>query len=228
MTRSTVALFCAIQLVICLQVYWGVREYVNPAPRLREQVAQLKAEIDRKDLGLMVRDQNLENFKAHVAATLPPSFEKIAAKAKDYPVRNLASISRKGSREKLDDLIAETLFETGKNLFRQKEYIRASRLFEKVINNHGYASQVPEALFLLSEAQYQLGQVEASSATIGRMMDLFPESELTGFALLRLGRIFEERDRYDEAVQIYRTVLKGFPYRTVATQAERSLREMEP
>ena len=85
-----------------------------------------------------------------------------------------------------------------------------------------------EAHFLLAEGQYQLGQLDAASATIDRMVELFPESEVTGFALVRLGQIFEQRDRYDEAVQLYRTVLKSFPYRGVAAQAEHSLREMEP
>ena len=59
------------------------------------------------------------------------------------------------------------------------------------------------------------------------MIELFPTHELTGFAMVRLGRIFEAQKRAEEAVDIYKTVLRSFPQRDVASQAKASLKGIE-
>ena len=59
------------------------------------------------------------------------------------------------------------------------------------------------------------------------MLNLYPESELTGFALLRMGKIYEFQDRREDAIDLYQTILRSFPQRDVAGQASRSLRSVE-
>jgi TolA-binding protein len=228
MNRSHLAILTLILTVIYLQAFWAVKELTNPVPRLSQQISVLEDQLERQQLRTLVDQAQMENFRQEVAAALPPALKKVAEIGRDYPIRNLAAVTMKGSGVKLQNLAATTMFETGKVLFRKGDFERSNRLMEKLIDRYGYATQIIEAHFLLAEGQYQLGQLESSSTTIDRMMELFPESELTGFALLRLGQIFETRDRYDEAVQIYRTVLRSFPYQSVASQAERSLRDMEP
>jgi len=228
MTRSAVALFTLILMVAYLQTYWAVKELTNPTPVLQSKIDGLRDELARQQLRMLVDRHQMENFRQEVAAALPPALQKVAQVARDYPLRNLASLTMKTDNVKLQALAASSLYEAGRGLFRKGEYDRSNKLMEKLIDRYGYSTQAIEAHFLLAEGQYQLGELEAATATIEKMMELFPESEVTGFALLRLGQIFEQRDRYDEAVQIYRTVLRSFPYRSVASQAERSLRDMEP
>ena len=59
------------------------------------------------------------------------------------------------------------------------------------------------------------------------MVELIPHHELTGFALIRLGRIYEMQNRNEEAVDIYKTVLRSYPQRDVASQAKASLKGVE-
>jgi TolA-binding protein len=59
------------------------------------------------------------------------------------------------------------------------------------------------------------------------MVELFPQSELTGFALIRLGSIYQIQNRNEEAVDIYKTVMRSYPQRDVASQARASLRDLE-
>lgn len=228
MTRSALAIFSLVLTVMYLQTYWAVKELTNPAPLLSMKIHKLENALERQQVRRLVDRHQMENFRQEVAAALPPALKHVAEAAKDYPLRNLASVTMKGQSGKLDDLVATSLFETGKGLFRKGDFERSNRMMQKLIDQYSYSTQVVEAHFLLAEGQYKLGNIEAASATIDKMVELFPDSELTGFALLRLGQIFEQRDRYDEAVQLYRTVLRTFPYRSVATQAERSLRDMEP
>lgn len=228
MTRSSVAIFSLVLMVLYLQTFWAVKHLTNPTPLLSAKIERLKEQIDRQNLRAMVDQSQMESFRQEVAAALPPALKGVAEIGRDYPLRNLASVTMQGKNPKLQAFVAASLFETGRVLFRKGEYERANRIMEKMIDRYSYATQVVEAHFLLAEGQFQLGQLDAASTTIDRMVELFPESELTGFALVRLGQIFENRERYDEAVQLYRTVLKSFPYRSVASQAERSLRDMEP
>jgi TolA-binding protein len=45
--------------------------------------------------------------------------------------------------------------------------------------------------------------------------------------MVRLGRIYEIENRNEEAVDIYRTVLRSFPQKDVAAQAKSSLRGLD-
>lgn len=228
MTRSTVAILSLVLTVMYLQTFWAVKELTNPTPLLAMRIEKLKEELERRRIRELVDQNQMEKFRQEVAAALPPALKHVAETGKDYPLRNLASVTMQGNSAKLQGLVATSLFETGKSMFRKGDYDRSNRMMEKLIDKYSYATQVIEAHFLLAEGQYKLGRLDEASSTIDKMVELFPDSELTGFALLRLGQIFEQRDRYDEAVQLYRTVLRTFPYRSVATQAERSLRDMEP
>lgn len=228
MTRSTAAVFALMLTVLYLQTYWVVKDFTNPAPLLNLKLERLETDLEREKLRREIDLQQMENFRQEVAAALPPALKGITELGKDYPLRNLASVTMKSQSEKLKSLAASNLFETGKVLFRKGQYERSNRMMEKLIAEYSFSTQIVEAHFLLAEGKYKLGELEAATATIDKMLELFPESELTGFALIRLGEIYEQRERYDDAVQIYRTVLRSFPYRTVASQAERSLRDMEP
>ncbi len=59
------------------------------------------------------------------------------------------------------------------------------------------------------------------------MIRLYPESELTGFALLRLAKIYEGRDRIEDAADIYRSVVSHFSQPELRRQAEIALKSVE-
>ena len=69
--------------------------------------------------------------------------------------------------------------------------------------------------------------VHANIEVVEEMIRLYPESELTGFALLRLGRIYEGRDRIEDAAEVYRSVVAHFPQGELKRQAEVSLKAVD-
>lgn len=213
---------------VYIQAYWVIRERHNGTPELALEVDYLKQKLEREQFQRVLQAEQADRFRIEVATVLPEALKGVAEKEKDYPLRNLASVVASGAKENLQTMVASTLFETGRTLFRQGEYAKANRLFKKLIDSYGFATQVVESHFLMAEGEYLLGNYEGVIDIIGRMVELFPESELTGFGLIRLGQVFEHRERYDEAVQIYRTVLRTFPYRNVASLAQKNLSHMEP
>lgn len=228
MVRPALAFFACILSFSFVQAYWFVRSRYNQVPEMAFEMKQLEDRLEREKVKTLLMAEQAIELKAYVASVLPSSLIDLKQKEKNYPMRNLASLTFQSRNESMNQLVVTTLFETGKTLFREKQFERSNRLFQKLISNYGYAPQAVEAHFLLAEGQFQQGDIESSIETIQQMVRLFPDSELTGFSLIRLGNIFESRSRYEEAVQIYRTVLKTSPYRNVATQAERNLRDMEP
>lgn len=227
MSRATVAIFSLILVFGYLQVYWSIKNLDSVTPVLAAKVRELSDELKRAEMRELVQLERFQAYQQEVAALLPESLLRPSQSEGEYPLRKLASVMVKASPEKVETLAANSLFETGRSYFKKGEYEKANRLFKKLIQNYGYSPNAIEAHFLLSEGLYQLGQLDESTDSINQMVELFPESELTGFALIRLGNILESHDRTDEAVKVYRTVLRTFPYRAVSSQAALSLKQME-
>jgi TolA-binding protein len=144
-----------------------------------------------------------------------------------YPYRSLASAISKSESIQIRKTIAKTIFERGKEHFRNKEFAKSERAFRQIISKFSYSPHAPESYFLLAEGLFQSSELEECTLVIHQMIDLFPSHELTGLAMVRLGRIYEIQNRAEEAVDIYRTVLRSFPQRDVASQAKASLRGMD-
>lgn len=202
------------------ETFSGVSESQMALNRVKGALARERAERD------IERDHFLE-FRQSVATLMPTAVRKLGEGEDGYPIRNLAAVVSRGKSEELRKTLARSLFETGKAHFRDKRYAEANRAFRQVADRFGYTNYAPESLFLLSESYFLQENFEGCVATIRRMVEIFPQHELTGFAMVRLGRVFEVQKRSEEAVDIYKTVLRTFPQRDVASQARASLRGIE-
>ena len=95
---------------------------------------------------------------------------------------------------------------------------------------HAGVATMPWDAGLKSMALDLAGPVAWTIGVIGVVMgasSVVIHHELTGFALIRLGRIYEMQNRNEEAVDIYKTVLRSYPQRDVASQAKASLKGVE-
>jgi TolA-binding protein len=59
------------------------------------------------------------------------------------------------------------------------------------------------------------------------MISLYPENDLTGFALIRLGKIYENQERLEDAIDVYKAVLKSYPKVTLQKQAQACLKAVQ-
>ena len=194
--------------------------YVSQIHRLEKEVAQERAKQ------ILLHDQILQ-FRTEVATVLPELLKKNPSGEKGYPMRNLASVTGMGEADQLRARLASMQFEKAKKYFRLKDFSTAQRTLDEFIRKSPFSIHIAEAYFLLAETYYRLEDYESSILTVEKMVELFPEHELTGFSLLRVGKIYEYKDRPEEAVDIYKAVLKTFPHRGVASQARESLRSVE-
>lgn len=195
----------------------------DPSP-YHDRIGDLEEEVEREKFRLEISRLEHEEFRQSVATILPDALKD--NKEMNYPKRLLASVTQRQEADYYRTLQANSLFVKAKALFRAKDYHASNPLFKKIIQDHSYSSHLAEAYFLLAEGHFQLSQYEQSVKVIKQMVQLYPETELTGFALLRLGKVYEFQDRPAEALQLYQTVLRSFPQRSVASQATQLIRSV--
>ncbi len=209
-------------LFSCFLAFHGyVRAHFNSGNGLEKHIAILEEKKHQAEFRQQLAQAELNDFKAQVATLLPSAIQETTG-SKGYPLRQLASVVSKG--EPIQFERASSLFEKAKAQFREKNFEDANVLFNEVIERFPESIHVIEAHFLLVEGYYQLREDEKAVDTVETMISLFPESELTGFALMRLGKIFEKQDRLEDAAEIYRAVLANFNQPEIRTQAETALK----
>lgn len=207
--------------------YAEVREFYTPVKMYQNKISSLELKIKKERFEHLLTSYEFIDFRTHVATLLPEKIKEKGPGEKSYQLRNLASVVQKSENDNISIIRGHRLFEDGKKFFRQKKYSEAVKAFSVLITRHSYSAHVPEALFLLAEASYVLRDYEDCNLYVNKLIDLFPDNELTGYAMIRLGKVFEEQQRFDNAIEIYQTVIKSFPKRNVASVANQSLKEVE-
>jgi TolA-binding protein len=207
-----------------MQFYAAVRETYNGIEQYKEVAADLKEQMEHQRLASTLEREQFLEFRQKVATLMPDVLKTHGMGEAGYPIRNLASVISSSDTEKVRGVIAKTLFESGRRYFQAHDYPKAERVFRQMIRAYSYSPDIAETHFLLAETLFKEGKPEECTTVIQQMIELFPTHELTGFVMIRLGKIFEEQNRAEEAVDIYKTVLRSFPQRDVAEQALASLK----
>lgn len=194
-----------------------------------DQVAleQVREQLHEERLRYKILAEEHLSFKHSVAETLPTYLEELQGEPeKSYPVRNLASlVLTSKALGSLEDRQSQ-MINSAKQHFKDGHYEQAADLMKDFIRSYETSSRVIEAQFLLAESQYQNKNYEESLAQINRMLTLYPDNELTGFLLLRLGAIFEDQYRDSEARRVYETITENFHNQDLVFQAQRNLQRL--
>lgn len=204
--------FCLVLVVGYLEMYRGFQFYFSGTDRLKVQVKDLKEKLNQEELKLSLAKFQFDDFRQEVATHLPQVGEP------DFNVRNIASIAQIPS-EKIKIERAASLFEKGKTHFREKNFDRANRTFSKLLKNYPESVHAVEAYFFLVEGLFQMREYEDCALNVEVMMTHFPENELTGFSLLRLGKVYEAQERLEDAAEVYRTISHNYANPDLKSQA---------
>lgn len=204
------------------------RDHFNKKDVEKERIPILQAELERERLRSDILREQFLDFKVHIASVLPEALDKYEKMEQGFQLRALASVVQKPKLDKLAEGMSMAPFERARYEFGKQNYTETSQLLQKYIREYPFSPKLPESYFLLMESYYQDKNYGDCTKTVDAMVRQFPENEMTGFALIRMAKIMEEQGRIRDAAEIYRTVLKSFPYRDVASSAHESLKRMEP
>jgi len=227
MALSYFSIFILTLTLGWMQFFWTAKDHFSGLEEAKQQVGELRTEVKVERLKTHLAKEEFLEFRQDVATLLPPVLPIAGKGEKGYPLRNLAAVLAPSVSDAVRPVIIKTLFERGQELFRQKKYEESNRVFKTFIEKYSYSEHTPSAYFLWLDGAFRLGDYRECVEISNQMVEQFPGVELTGFALLRLGRIYEIQGRAEDAVDIYRTVLRTYPQRDVATQAKSSLKGLD-
>lgn len=225
MKRSVVAIFCLFLLMGFFTLYLSVGPQSNTSATLKIQNEKLAWNLKNQELKTLLAHYELEDYRQNLAGALKGEVKENLMTA--YQMRNLASIIKEPIGDKLQLERASSLLAKAKKSFAEKDYNESNKILHRLIEDYPESIHSVEAYFLLIEGQYQTQDFENCISSIDDMLTLYPENDLTGFAMLRLGKIFESQDRVEDAVEIYKALLKDFKNSNLRAQAVVNLKSVE-
>lgn len=123
--------------------------------------------------------------------------------------------------------LSTSLYEKGRRLFQEKKWDESLAVFTKILVEFPYSKWVTEAQYYSCEISFQVRDLKATSECVSQMVELFPESALTGFQLMRLGQVHEINGQIEDAIEVYSIVNSQFSEPILKAQSSESIRRLE-
>ena len=227
MKTTGVMVSCIFLTLLMLVFLAEVRQELNGADQQRQLTEFWKKRVAIEQLNKVIMQAQFADFKQEVASLIPD-----AKPLQDYPehdqrLRDLASVI---PHEKLkinigvraNDLIAE-----GKDAVIKREYEKGVRILKDLIDKYPESHHNVEAHYLIMEAYFNMHQLDKVVDWVDKMIEVFPENRLTGYALLKLGGVYERQSRHEDALQIYRTIISSFEDQNLIATANKNAKLLE-
>lgn len=199
--------FALVLVVLLSQFNTAVQLHFSGAKEARATAEALKQQLNQEKLKNQVLAYQLQDFKQSVSgmvAGLKPKNPK-----EEYNLRTLASISD-SQPEGIKIDYSQSMLNQAKEEFKQKYFQRAISKLEELIETYPLSPHVIEAYFLIAESSFLDNDYQKCLEVIDFMMTQYPQHDLTGFLLLRMAEIFNMRRETDNAIEVYRTVVRQF------------------
>lgn len=226
MKNPVFAVVCVILFASFLQFHSFVRYKFSGIENLKQEVAHLKTDLEKERFKRELARYELQDFRQHVATLVPNAVKGKENSFEGFQIRSLASVVAATGRQVSIER-ASSMFERAREAFRAQKYADSNRSFEQLIKLYPESAHVIESHFLLAEGYYQVKNYEACLSTVDSMMAKFPDNELTGYALLRLGKVFEAQERMEDAADVYHAVIRSYGDKSLKQQATSMLRSVE-
>jgi len=205
--------------------YSRLRQHFSPVHVLNSRIVMLQHRVREERFERLLLSYQFADFRNEVATVLPEAIKKKGPGEKGYPLRTLASVTQDQQNDNIGFETADAVFQDGVQAYNSGKFEHAIDIFQSIISNHCYSDDVPKAMFLIVNASFNLGEDDQAIDYANQMLNLYPDSELTGYALIRVAKIYDDKGRHEDAANIYKTVMKSFPDRGLASLAETKFRE---
>jgi len=222
--KSVFLIYCAVLTAGLIWSYSIFADYFNQRPEVEQELSALRDQVEFEKFEKNLMAYRLKDFEKSVAEVLP--VEKLNAKKQIIVSKSLMTILREpASLPPLD--LSGVIYEGIKAQFKNKKFDTSVQKSKKLIETYPTSPHVVEAYFFMAESYYMLKDIKKCTEVIDLMVEQFPDHDLTGFILLRLGQISEQNSQPEEAREIYATVLSQFSNAVLKNQARQMLRTFE-
>ncbi len=222
--KSLFMIYCSVLVTGLIWSYAKFKDYFSEQPEVVHELAVVKNQLEQERFEKSIIAYRLKDFERSVAEVLPS--EKKNTEKKMYAVQNwMSSLREPASLPKLD--MSSVVYESIKSKFKEKKYDLTIDNAKKLIDTYPTSRHVVEAHFFVAESYFLKNDLKKCIETIDLMTAQFPDHDLTGFILLRLGQISEKNSQPEEAREIYSVVEKQFQNPALKNQAQLLMRNLK-
>jgi tol-pal system protein YbgF len=213
--------FCLTLTTGILWAYFIFAGYFNSGWEYKQEAQTLQENLDDSRFQVALLQHQMRDLEQTVASVLPT--QKLA---KNKTFDNLMlTLRAPASIPSLD--LSSVILEKGKKYFADGKFTQAGEEFQKLKEQYPSSAYQVQARFFLAESLFLQREFKKCVEVIDDMISQYPDHELTGFILLRLGQISMHNNQTEEAQEIYRTVLNNFPQKPLKEQAQILLKSLE-
>jgi TolA-binding protein len=184
---------------------------------MKLQAVSKKLEI--KEFENLVAKNEIEKFKIETLSWMEADKNIPANTTLVFHIRD--KLRSPASVKELD--LSPLKLEEVRTLFKEKNYSEAISEAEKELEKNPSSTVLPEFLFFLAESYYLTQQYQKSISYIEKLMTLYPENIMTGYAMLRLAHISEKTDQVNEAESVYKIIISQFQEKSLQQEAKKML-----
>ncbi|HEY1079205.1 MAG TPA: outer membrane protein assembly factor BamD [Bdellovibrio sp.] len=220
--NSLFLIFCLCLTVGFLGAYSAFVRHFNGHEQYEQRLADMQHQVETEKFNNTLLTYQLKDFQQTVAQVLPDD-KKLQAK---YELKNLSAVVRAPASADAIELSGAS-YEKAKRYFNDRDYDKAIREFYKLLDRYPLSQHSVEARFFIAESYFLKKDFRSSLGEIDNMITLYPQHDLTGFILLRMGQISEVNNQSEEASEIYKTVLTKFKNPDLKSQAQKLAKSVE-
>lgn len=166
----------------------------------------------------------LQDLQQTVALAMPKD-KKLIASLNDAGKSLASSLRLPASVSKIDT--SSVAYARAQDLFKKRKFSEAAEKFKVIGEKYPTSGYVVQAHFFVIESLFNKKDYKTCLEEIEKMMMLFPEHELTGFAMMRMAAISDSIGQLSEAQEIARTVLAYYEHPDLVKSAQIYLNKAE-
>lgn len=227
MRRNGLFIFAFLLALLFWQwAYFTIDRHYSGLAEAQQKIALLNSEVERSMVRAEVVQWKFDLFRQQVAKSLPTMLETLEPSNRGEG-RSIASVAQAPPEEFLLLAQFETSIEDLRVLFEKRQYKEVIRKAKNIINMSPVSPSLVSVYFMLAESYYQDHDFEACFSTAQQMIQLFPEQEKTGYVMLRVGMFLKEKNRFEEAKNMFSLVAHAFAeQKELKAQSEKLLANM--
>jgi len=198
-----------ITLLFWQWAYFEVKGHYNGLIEAEHEISSLREQMTRAKVKTELTQYQFDLFKQHIVAKIPEVIDQVVP-LRQKEGRALASVLQKPNEEFLTLAQFDTSIEEMKFLFEERQFQTVIRKGKLLLEQNPISSSLPSVYFMLAESYFQVNQFDSCFNIAEQMISLFPDNPKTGYVMLRIGIFLKEKNRIEEAQNMFSLVHNAF------------------
>lgn len=189
--------------------FLGLKNHYSGLTEAKMEIKKLQKDFERASVKSDLVQYQFDLFKQQIAKMIPNVIDTLPGELQNQS-RSIASILKKPREEFLMISQIESSITDLKDLFEKRKYQQVIRKGNNILDLNPVSSSLVLVYFMMAESYFQLNEFEHCLNLAEFMSKMYPESEKTGYVLLRVGIFLKEKNRLEEAKNMFSLVSQAF------------------